>query len=137
MNVNERVENLVTEYQQQRDTLAGLHRKMQELSASATSPRREVTVAVGPHGVLTDIQFPTKAHRRLTSAELSALVTATYTQAREQVADKAAALLAPMLPEGLDAHSLVRGTAGLDTFMPPDGSRMTVGLREMLARRKS
>ncbi|GAA2565596.1 hypothetical protein GCM10010435_42980 [Winogradskya consettensis] len=131
MNFNERIENLFEEYQKQRNSLTEMQRKMSELSATATSPRREVSVTVGQNGVLTDVKFPTSAHKRLTPADLTELIMTTYAEAKESVMDQAAAVLAPMMPDGLDAHSLVRGTAGADAFMPAE-PRMATSVREIL-----
>ncbi|BCJ52707.1 hypothetical protein Asp14428_41820 [Actinoplanes sp. NBRC 14428] len=131
MNFNERIENLFQEYERQRSSLTEMQQKMRELSASATSPRREVTVTVGQNGVLTDVTFPTSAYKRLTPMELTAVVMQTYADAKEQVLQKAAEVLAPVLPEGMDAHKLVRGEAGAETFLPAE-PRMATSVREFL-----
>ncbi|BCY07230.1 YbaB/EbfC family nucleoid-associated protein [Actinoplanes sp. L3-i22] len=131
MDDGNRIERLLDEYERQRSGLADMQRRMSELSATATSPRREVSVTVGQNGVLTDIQFPTGAHKRLATADLTKLVLATYAEAKEQVLNEAAELLAPMLPAGLDAHKLVRGTAGPDAFMPAQ-PRIATSVREIL-----
>ncbi|AGL14097.1 YbaB/EbfC family nucleoid-associated protein [Actinoplanes sp. N902-109] len=131
MNFNERIESLFEEYQRQRNSLTEMQRKMSELSATATSPRREVSVTVGQNGVLKDIQFPSGAHKRLTTADLTKLIMETYGEAKEGVMTQAAEVLAPMLPDGMDAQSLVRGTAGTDAFMPAE-PRMATSVREIL-----
>ena len=64
--------------------------------------------------------------------ELQATIMQTFAEAKEEVMDKAAAALAPILPEGMDAAAMVRGKAGVDMFLPPEGPRMTSGVREML-----
>ncbi|WP_305785766.1 YbaB/EbfC family nucleoid-associated protein [Symbioplanes lichenis] len=131
MNFNERIESLFEEYQRQRNSLTEMQEKMRSLTASATSPRREVTVTVGQNGVLTDIKFPSGAHKRLTPADLTELILATYNEAKEDVTQQAAATLAPMLPDGMDAQALVRGTAGTDAFLPKE-PRMATSVREIL-----
>ncbi|WP_018909560.1 YbaB/EbfC family nucleoid-associated protein [Salinispora arenicola] len=131
MNISERIEGLFEEYQQQRNSLTELQHRMRELTASAASPRREVSVTVGQNGVVTDIRFPTSAYKRLTPADLAAVIMDTYAEAKENVMAQAEALLAPMLPEGVDAGSLVRGTAGTDAFLPPE-PRVTTSVREIL-----
>jgi DNA-binding protein YbaB len=128
---NERIEHLFEEYQRQRDNLGEMQRKMSEISASATSPRREVTVTVGQNGVLTDIQFSTGAYRRMTPADLTAVVMATFAEAKEAALGEAARILAPMLPEGVDAGAMVRGKAGVDAYLPPE-PRMATSVREIL-----
>ncbi|MFF0875450.1 YbaB/EbfC family nucleoid-associated protein [Micromonospora aurantiaca (nom. illeg.)] len=133
MNYSERIEGLFQEYERQRTSLAEMQARMSALSATATSPRREVSVTVGQNGVLTDIQFPSGAHKRLTTADLTRLIMDTYADAKEQVMNQAADVLAPMLPERLDAHKLVRGQAGADAFLPKE-PRMVTSVRELLTR---
>lgn len=133
MNYSERIENLFQEYEKQRNSLGEMQAKMSALSVTATSPRREVSVTVGQNGVLTDIQFPSGAQKRLTTADLTKLIMETYAEAKEGVMNQAADVLAPMLPEGVDAHKLVRGQAGPDAFLPRQ-PRMVTSVREILTR---
>ncbi len=147
MSFNDRIETLFEEYEQQRSSLAAMQARMREISATATSPRRDcrppvfsrlfgasspaVSVTVGQNGVLTDVKFPTGAHKRLPPTDVTDLIMATYAEAKENVLGQAAAILAPMLPAGLDATSLVRGTASADAFMPAE-PRLATSVREML-----
>ena len=50
MNYSERIEGLFQEYERQRTSLAEMQARMSALSATATSPRREVSVVVGQNG---------------------------------------------------------------------------------------
>ncbi|GIJ50331.1 hypothetical protein Val02_72170 [Virgisporangium aliadipatigenens] len=127
------IEQLFEEYQRQRTGFTELHTRMRALSATATSARREVSVTVGQNGVLTDVQFPTGAHRRLPPADLARLVLETYNTAKEDVFEQAASILAPVVPTGVDVHALVRGTAGADAFMPKE-PRIPTSVRELLGR---
>jgi len=131
MNFNESIENLFEEYQRQRSSLTEMQAKMRALSATATSPRREVSVTVGQNGVLTDIKFPTPAYKRLAPADLTELIMSTFAEAKEDVMQQAAATLAPMMPAGMDAQALVRGTAGAEAFLPKE-PRMATSVREIL-----
>ncbi|WP_127500457.1 YbaB/EbfC family nucleoid-associated protein [Actinoplanes solisilvae] len=131
MEFGERIERLFADYQRQREGLAEMQRRMSEISASATSPRREITVTVGQNGVLKSIDFSNGAYRRMTPADLSAVVMATFAEAKEAAFDQAAKILAPMLPDGVDAAAMVRGQGGVDAFMPPE-PRMATSVREML-----
>ena len=132
--MSDRLERLFEEYQRQRDNLADMQRKMSEISASATSPRREVTITVGQNGVLTDIQFANGAYRRMTPSDLTAVVMATFHEAKEAAFEEAARILAPMLPDGVDASAMVRGQAGVDAYMPAE-PRMATSVREILGMR--
>lgn len=131
MNFSERIEGLFQEYQHQRNRLTELQQVMRGLCATATSARREVSITVGQNGVVTDIQFPTNAYRRLPPTDLTRLLLETYAEAKEDVLNQAASALAPMLPDGVDAQSLVRGTAGTDAYLPPE-PRMATSVREIL-----
>jgi DNA-binding protein YbaB len=132
MSFDDHIEDLFAEYEQQRSSLTELQERMKAISGSASSPRKEVTVTVGQNGVMTDISFPTSAYKRMSPTELQATIMQTFAEAKEEVMDKAAAALAPILPEGMDAAAMVRGKAGVDMFLPPEGPRMTSGVREML-----
>ena len=136
LNYSERIEGLFQEYEKQRTSLTDMQARMSALSATSTSPRREVSITVGQNGVLTDVQFPSGAHKRLTTADLTKLIMDTYAEAKDEVMNQAADVLAPMLPEGLDAHKLVRGQAGVDAFMPKQ-PRMVTSVREMLTRERA
>jgi hypothetical protein len=131
MDLHARMEGLFAEFERQRGNLNELQRKMREISETATSPRREVTVTVGQNGVITDIQFPSGAFRRMAPGELSAVLMATYGDAKEKVMARSAEMLQPLLPDGTDAGALVRGTAGSDAYLPTESS-LPAGLREML-----
>lgn len=132
MSFDDHIEGLFAEYERQRSGIGDLQARMKEVRASATSPRREVTVTVGRGGELTDVTFPTGAYKRLTPTELASAILRTYAEAREQAMDQAAELLAPMLPEGMNAAMMVRGEAGVDMYLPPGGPRMTSGARALL-----
>lgn len=133
--MSDRLERLFEEYQRQRDNLGNMQRRMAEISTSATSPRREVTVTVGQNGVLTDIQFANGAYRRMTPSDLTAVVMSTFNEAKEAALEEAARILAPMLPDGVDAGAMVRGKAGVDAYMPAE-PRMATSVREILGMRE-
>jgi hypothetical protein len=110
------MDGLLAEFERQRVALAELQREMQNLSETSTSPRREVSVTVGQNGVLTDIQFPSSAFRRMTPGELSSVLMAK--------------MLQPHLSDGADADDLVRGTAKSEAYMP-DLSALPAEIRDI------
>lgn len=132
MAFDDRIETLFAEFERQRSSVRELQERMSKVKASATSPRREVTVTVGQNGVLTDISFPTGAYRRMSPTELQAVMMQTFTEAKEQVMEQAAELLAPLLPAGMNAAKMVRGEAGVDMYLPAEGPPMSQGVREFL-----
>ena len=54
--------------------------------------------------------------------------------AKERAAAESAELLAPLMPNGLDARELLAGRASLDQLAPPDGPRLPRIVREQLQR---
>jgi DNA-binding protein YbaB len=128
------LEQLFQDYQSHRSKMASMAQQMQEISGTATSPRREVTVTVKHNGGLTDIKFTGSAYRRMTPTELSDLILATVNDAKEKAADAAADVLAPMLPPTMNARDIVSGKLGLNAFAPEDGPRLPQIVREELQR---
>ena len=129
------LEDLFEEYQQQRSRLTGLQRQMREISATAVSPRHEVSVTFSQTDGVTDIKFTGGGHRRLAPQELSELVMTTMRQAQEMTRDQAVALVAPMLPDGIEARDVVSGRIGAGELLPPDGPRLPAVVRDHLERR--
>lgn len=79
-----------------------LHRRVAEISVSVTAPRKVVTVTVGRHGQITDLQFPTNTYRGLSPADLATTVIRTLRQAQAQVREQVATLMAPLVPPHFD-----------------------------------
>ena len=128
------LEHLFEQYREQRNAFTDLHRKVQEIAATATSPRKEVSVTVNHGGSLTDISFAGTAYKRMSSKDLSALILRTFQDAREKAFEESAALIAPLMPAGLNARELVAGRLGMDTLVPADGPRLPASIREHLQR---
>jgi DNA-binding protein YbaB len=127
------LEELFEEYQRERRGLGELQRKMQAISVTATSARREVSATVSFTGMLQDISFPTSAYRRMAPQELSAILMRTVSEAKEKAATEAAELISPLMPPGLNAKDLVMGRVGVETFVPPE-PRMAAVVSEHLRR---
>ncbi|MGW6449806.1 YbaB/EbfC family nucleoid-associated protein [Lentzea sp. NPDC055074] len=114
---SEQLERLVAQYREQFAELQETQRRLREISCSATSPRQVVTVTVGHGGVVRDVKFPSSAYKRLTPAELSAAIVRTITDAQQQAAGQAAAIVAPTLPEGVDAQKMFSGDLDLQAVL--------------------
>jgi DNA-binding protein YbaB len=132
---NQRIEELFEQYQRQREGFRELHRRMHAISVTATSPRREVAVSVGHGGTVTDIRFPTSAYRRLAPAELTGVIMQTLAEAKNQAQDEAAAIIAPLLPQGMQAKDLLSGRVSAEALMPaqprlPNSVLEQLGMRE-------
>ncbi|MEU5941295.1 YbaB/EbfC family nucleoid-associated protein [Micromonospora sp. NPDC047548] len=112
------VEDLFEYYQRQRAGLSDLQRRMQAISATASSARREVEVTVGHTGVVTNITFPTSAYRRMAPQELSAMLIRVITDAKDLASAQAVDILRPLMPPGLDASELVSGKLSVEKLIP-------------------
>ena len=130
MNMSARLERLFEDYERHRSAMADTQQRMRAISVTASSSRREVSVTAGQGGVLTDIQFPTAAYKRMTLADLTRILPETFDEANEQVFDEAAAILTPMLPDGLDAGLMVQGAAGVDAYLPAE-PRVATSVRKL------
>ncbi|OJF11961.1 hypothetical protein BG844_23300 [Couchioplanes caeruleus subsp. caeruleus] len=125
---------MLDDYQQRRHTLADLHQRVQAITGTATSPRREVTATVTHTGAVVDISFSGPGYRRLPPRELSDLVLQTIVAAREKAVAEAATLMAPVLPQGIDARQLLAGRLGFEDHAPSAGPRMSGIVRDQLER---
>jgi DNA-binding protein YbaB len=125
------LEELFEGYQRQRSRMADLAQQMKEVSGTATSPRRELTVTVEHNGGLTDIKFTGSAYRRMAPNELSELILSTVAEAKEKATEAAAEVMAPMLPPSMNARDVVSGKFGMDLFAPAE-PRLPQAVREQL-----
>jgi hypothetical protein len=85
-------------------------------------------VTVGPQGEVLSVEFPTGAYRSMAPKELADLMVTTVQEARAKATAALAEVMAPHLPEGVDAARLLSGTADVAELMPsepamPDGVR--------------
>ena len=134
MSDDHRLETMFEEYQSQRLTLTDLNSKIHAISVTVSSPRREIEVTVNHGGAITDLTFTGTSYRKLAPKDLSALILRTIADAKERAAAESAELLAPLMPNGLDARELLAGRASLDQLAPPDGPRLPRIVREQLQR---
>jgi hypothetical protein len=131
MDFSERIENLFEQYRRQRDGLGALTRRMKEIRATSTSPRREVEVTVGHNGAITNLRFPSGAYKRMTPKELAEIILATIDSAKSLAHDQTAEILGPLLPTGMNARDLVSGKLEPGVLMP-EQPNLTNHLREQL-----
>ncbi|GAB2688274.1 hypothetical protein GCM10027271_59280 [Saccharopolyspora gloriosae] len=110
------IEMLREEYERVSAGLGDMQRRITELSATAVSPRREVSVTVGNQGVIKDLHFPTAAYRKLPKNELAELITKTIEAAREKATEQMAELIAPMMPGGLNAKAVLSGDVSAEAL---------------------
>ncbi|WP_328605152.1 YbaB/EbfC family nucleoid-associated protein [Amycolatopsis sp. NBC_00345] len=103
------LEDALGAYQRQRERLTETKERMESLTSTATSARREVTATVGRTGELTELSFPTSAYKRMAPAELASVIVRTISEARRASIAASAEELAPMLPPGFSAQDMMSG----------------------------
>jgi DNA-binding protein YbaB len=128
------LEELHRAYQEQRGLLADLRNKINDISVTAVSTRKEVSVTVTNTGQVSDIRFLGTGYKRHSAKDLSALVMQTITEAKSKAHELTSELLGPLLPAGMDARRLLGGDVDVDAIAPPDGPRMAQVVREQLYR---
>lgn len=110
---------------------------MRQIRATAVSPRREVSVTAVWGGGVSDIEFPTSAYKRMPAKELAALLRTTVAEAQRKVTEATADLLAPTLPEGVDAVALLSGDVDVTRMFPSGRSPFADGLTRTLTSAES
>lgn len=114
-----RVDELIAGYRRSREQLADVHRALDALAESATSPCGTVTATVSAHGALVGLDIRDAAYRTHQPGALAKVVLATVAAASAQAARAADAVMAPVLPAGADPAALRQGRADLAPTSPP------------------
>ncbi|HEX7305451.1 YbaB/EbfC family nucleoid-associated protein [Lentzea sp.] len=117
---SEQIEELMEQYRRQFAEISETQRKLREISCTATAARQVVAVTAAHGGAVSDIRFPVGAYKRMAPSELAAVIVKTIAEAQGMARREAAVLIAPTLPPGMDAESLLSGEADLRTFLPPE-----------------
>ncbi|MGL5866982.1 MAG: YbaB/EbfC family nucleoid-associated protein [Dermatophilaceae bacterium] len=111
---------LVEAYRRQLAELDVTQRRLAEISCTATSRRRVVSVTVGHGGVVRALTFDGSGYTRMAPAELSSTVLAVVEEAQQQAAAEAAEILAPSMPPELvvTADQVRAGRGDLRQLVP-------------------
>ncbi|HZE40743.1 MAG TPA: YbaB/EbfC family nucleoid-associated protein [Stackebrandtia sp.] len=86
-----------------------LNRRTTQATASADSPKREVSVTVGFGGALTKVEFDPDAYRRLSPREMADLIQQAATAATTALNDRVAQAHRQLYGEQFDLFGLERG----------------------------
>jgi DNA-binding protein YbaB len=100
MSMDEQIEQLVSQYREQRAKVGDVQRRIAEVSSTVTAPRQVVEVVVSGQGAVTAIRFPTGAYKRMPPKELADVLLAALSAARGRSVAAVAALMAEQLPAG-------------------------------------
>ncbi|WP_329530456.1 YbaB/EbfC family nucleoid-associated protein [Streptomyces sp. NBC_01450] len=106
---DQKIEELLAQYREQRDESAETRRRINEVSATVTAPRQAVKVTVGAQGQISAIEFPTGAYRRMAPKELADLLITTIQEARAKALEQVGEVVSTELPEGVTMSDLLQG----------------------------
>ncbi|CAM5361522.1 MULTISPECIES: YbaB/EbfC family nucleoid-associated protein [Streptomyces] len=114
------IEQLLADYRKEREEAEENRRRINAVTGTATSRRREVKVTVSARGEVAEIDFPTGAFRRMTPKELGELIRTTISEARAQALKQVDELPMGQLLFGLKPSELLTGDVDMDTILPND-----------------
>lgn len=112
------VEALAKEYNRQVDGLRAAYAELSELTGTAESRDRMVSVTVGPRGQVRDIKLDPRVYRKLSPSELSSAILEQIGAATQQVAVRTKELMSPFVPEGLAVEDVLGEGASIESFLP-------------------
>ncbi|MFI9380105.1 YbaB/EbfC family nucleoid-associated protein [Kutzneria sp. NPDC052558] len=115
---DESIKELMGEFHQQLDQLNETNQRMQEITATATSPRKSVSITVGAQGRLVEFKFPNDAYKRMAPVELANVITETFTAAQQQVQAQLMELMQANVPAGFDLSALYGPDADIGKVLP-------------------
>lgn len=108
------VDELVAKYRRNREHLAGVHRELAAIRASATSNDGTITATVSSKGTLTDLTISEQAYSRYQPSQLADQIVKVVAVATTEALTKTSEVLAPALPASTDPKALLLGTGDLD-----------------------
>ncbi|MGQ4516490.1 YbaB/EbfC family nucleoid-associated protein [Streptomyces sp. DW26H14] len=117
---DQQIEDLLADYRTAREQAVDVRRRINEIEATATAPRRSVKVTVGAQGQVTALEFPTNAFRTMAPKELSKVIVSTLEQARAKALEQVMESAIGPLPGGLTPDALARGDIDPRSLLPED-----------------
>jgi DNA-binding protein YbaB len=123
---DEQIEEAMADYRQQLQNAAESAEKMSAVTASATDPRRTVTVTVNAQRTVSALEFPTSRYKELPPKELATIIVDTIKEAVADVGAQANEFMRAGLPDFMDPTALANGTIDFTKLMPAEAplSRM-------------
>jgi hypothetical protein len=111
---------VMAEIQKQREELMRLHREMPEISGSARSKRRQVSVTVDARGDVVELTFHGTGYRSLAPNELSAVIVDTIREAKANASRQLWDAVGDIFPDAADLADLMSGDVDwTDALSPP------------------
>lgn len=97
----------MADYRRTRERLSDTRRDLAAVTATASSDDGRVRVVVGPRGALRELVLADDVDRRMRPAELAATIVRLSNEAARAAAERAATVLAEVLPAGTDPELLL------------------------------
>jgi DNA-binding protein YbaB len=141
---DDQVDELLAQYQDAREKAVDTQRRIREVLATETAPRKVVKVTVGAQGQVTALDFPTDAYREMPPKDLSRVILATVEKARAKALAKVSEVTLGGLLGGVSAADALQGRFDARSILPehfelPDAVRAYlehgIGVREGGGRR--
>ncbi|MEV0148006.1 MULTISPECIES: YbaB/EbfC family nucleoid-associated protein [unclassified Nonomuraea] len=110
------IESLVEEYDRQVREVHEVHARLGEVTATVSDGN--VTITAGPQGRIDEIVFHPRVYGRLSPTELARAVQEQIAKAQAEVDERSHEIMAPLMPEGLDAGELSGGLLDLGALLP-------------------
>lgn len=115
---DEAINEMMADYHRQLEKITEHQKQMQEITGTAASQRKSVSVTVGPQGQIIELKFPTDAYRDMAPMELATVIMETFNAARGQVLKRQQELMAANAPAGLDLSNLFGPDSELGKVLP-------------------
>jgi DNA-binding protein YbaB len=103
----------MAELEKQRDSLAHLTEELGQISATARSKRRQVSVTVDARGEITELIFHGQGYKNLPPADLARLIVETIQDAKQAAQEQVWDSFGDSMPEGLE---FAKATAGVEQW---------------------
>jgi DNA-binding protein YbaB len=117
---DEQVEKLLAQYRDARERAADTRRRINEVEATATAPRKVVKVTVSAQGQVTALDFPTAAYRTMAPKDLSKTILATLEEARTRLLSKVSEVTLGGMLGGVPIADLLCGQADVRSVVPEE-----------------
>lgn len=115
---DEAINEMMADYHRQLEQLTEHQRKMSEITGTAATQRKSVSVTVGAQGQILELKFPTDAYREMAPMELANAITETFNTARAQVQKQQQELMMANAPKGFDLSKMFGPDADLGSVLP-------------------
>ncbi|MFG3437181.1 YbaB/EbfC family nucleoid-associated protein [Nonomuraea sp. NPDC047897] len=112
------ISQLAGEIDEQVARIREAYRELATIEHTARSADGMVSVTVGRHGQVHDIQLNPRVYRTLSASELADAIMQQINKGTAAVTEQSMQLLKPLMPEGVPHEDVFGAGATLDAFFP-------------------